>query len=144
MKMQKTVTYRIDYVTHVELGEVCPDFEGFRRLGEQVMGHLWGVSVREFGEKMDRVEFVLRVAPEDEHVVRRLYREKRCGTVEKIDDGNYLFSATVSDGLELIPWVRTFLSRITAFSCSDPAVEELFRADLKETYGIYFPEEGAE
>ena len=46
-------------------------------------------------------------AGEDEQfIVQRLRREKRCGTVTQIDDTNWLFSADVYYADEMLKWLR--------------------------------------
>jgi len=136
-RQRQLVSWRLDYLTDVVPGEVFPGFDECRAWLEQTERHLWGVSVKKFGERMDTVEFTLRVDPGEEYIVQRLLREKRCGTVEQVDGTHYLFSATVSDGGEMIPWIRTFLCRITDFACSDRQVEARFWADVEEMNRLY-------
>ena len=83
------------------------------------------------------MEFTVRVEDFEEHIVRRLEREKRIGTVEKLDAHTYRFSADVYDTSEMIPWIRTFICRITEMNFSNRAVEDLFKADLEEMYRLY-------
>jgi hypothetical protein len=100
--------------------------------------HLWGVSTQgQAGQPLEHVDFTVRYAPDEEHIPRRLEREKRCGTVEHIGPGVCRYTADVFDAGELIPWVRTFICRITAFHCSNPVVERKFRQDLKKMYRLY-------
>ena len=55
-----------------------------------------------------KIDGAVKDAEGEEHVVRRLNREKRCGTVVKIDDTHWRFSADVYDAREMLPWLRTF------------------------------------
>ena len=70
------------------------------------------------------------------------YREKRCGTVEKIDNNTSLFYADVYDVSEMIPWIRTFISRITDIHFSDPVTEVQFKKDIEKMYKLYGLEGG--
>jgi hypothetical protein len=88
-------------------------------------------------ERTEHVEFTVRVDKGEEFILRRLEREKRVGTVEKLGAGAYRFSADVYEAGEMIPWVRTFLCRITDFRCSNRAVEAQFKKDPAEMYRIY-------
>ena len=44
---------------------------------------------------------------------------------------------TVFDSGELIPWIRTFIGRITEIHFSDKILEEQFRKDINDMYAIY-------
>lgn len=137
IRQRQLVSYRLDYLTDVKPGSPFAEFDDYRHWLTQVQRHLWGVSVKKFGEQMDTVEFTVFVGEDEEYIVQRLMREKRCGTVERVDHHHYLFSATVSDGGELIPWIRTFLCRITDFSCSDKVVEARFWSDVDRMNRMY-------
>ena len=67
-------------------------------------------------------------------------QEKRCGTVQQLDAEHYCFSAAVYDARELLPWIRTFIGRITAFSCSNEEIERIFYDDLEQTAAYYLQE----
>ena len=89
------------------------------------------------GDRMEHVEFTVRYAPHETYIHQRMEREKRCGTVERLDGRTSRFSADVYNVSEMIPWIRTFLSRITEIRFSDPALEEQFRTDLAKMYEMY-------
>lgn len=91
--------------------------------------------------RMEHVEFTIRYTEQEQHIPRRLEREKRCGTVEQLDSHSSRFSADVYDASELIPWIRTFLCRITEFSFSNKTLEKQFKEDLEEMYKLYGLEE---
>ena len=73
----------------------------------------------------------------EEHIIQRLEREKRCGTVESLDDSHYVFSAEVFDAIEMLPFIRTFIGRITSLECTDERVIERFRNDMKSLCEMY-------
>jgi hypothetical protein len=91
----------------------------------------WGV------EHLEHVEFTVRVEDHEDYIVGRLEREKRIGTVEKLDENTYRFSADVYDSSEMIPWIRTFICRIVKISFSNRSIEDLFKSDLKAMYEAY-------
>ena len=72
-----------------------------------------------------------------EKLKQRLEREKRVGTVEKLDENTYRFAADVYDSSEMIPWIRTFICRIVRINFSNPAQENKFKADLDAMYRMY-------
>lgn len=57
--------------------------------------------------------------------------------VEKIDDHTSRFYAEVYDATELIPWIRTFICRITDIHISNIIVETQFKRDLEKMYQLY-------
>jgi DNA-binding transcriptional ArsR family regulator len=132
--------YRVDYLSNVKSEEQTPRFDELRAELDRMQQRMWGVSVRRGRwreEPTEHVEFTVRVDKGEEFILRRLEREKRVGTVEKLGAGAYRFSADVYEAGEMIPWVRTFLCRITDFRCSNRAVEAQFKKDLAEMYRMY-------
>ena len=100
--------------------------------------HMWGVSTQSTsGERMEHVEFVVKYDDDEDFIHRRLEREKRCGTVERIDEHTSRFSADVFDTSELIPWMRTFLCRITDVKFSNKVLEKQFLDDIQKMYRMY-------
>jgi len=90
------------------------------------------------------VEFEVLVGEGEEHIIRRLNREKRCGQVERVDEEHYRFSADVFDASEMIPWIRTFICRITRMNFSDRSTENKLKEDIERMYDIYGLKGGGE
>ena len=133
-------SYRIDYLSNVKLEEVTPRFDELRARVDQMQSKMWGVSTKRnrFGvERIEHVDFTVTIGDDEEHIVRRLEREKRIGTVEKLDEHTYRFSADVYDASEMIPWIRTFICRITEMHFSNRTLENRFKADLEAMYKMY-------
>ena len=86
---------------------------------------------------METVEFTVHYEKGEEHIHHRLEREKRCGTVEKIDEHTSRFYAEIYDAAELIPWIRTFIGRIVDIHISNPILEAQFKNDLERMYQLY-------
>lgn len=86
---------------------------------------------------LEHVEFTIQYKEEEQHIPKRLEREKRIGEVEHLDEHTSRFSVDVYDASELIPWIRTFICRITDFSISNPILEAQFKEDLKAMYEMY-------
>ena len=96
------------------------------------------------GQRLEHVEFTVRYEKDETHIHRRLEREKRCGVVTRLDENTSRFSADVYDASEVIPWMRTFICRITDYSFSDEALENQFRQDMRRMYALYGLEGGDE
>ena len=76
--------------------------------------------------------------------MNRLYRECRIGQVEKIDELTYRFSAEVYDTWEMVPWIRSFISKIESLNFSNRSVENRFKEDVAKMYKMYGIGEEAE
>ena len=132
--------YRIDYLSNVKLEDPTPRFDELRAELDRMRSKMWGVSVKrnKWGnDHLEHVEFTIKVEDNEEYIVKRLEREKRIGTVEKLDEHTYRFSADVYDTSEMIPWIRTFICRIIKMNFSNRTVENQFKKDLQAMYRMY-------
>ncbi|MBQ9544903.1 MAG: WYL domain-containing protein [Clostridia bacterium] len=137
-RFRRITSYRIDNILSVKEDEVCPEFGELKQRLEEMEPHIWGVSTQGgSGERIEHVEFTVRYSPEEPFIHQRLEREKRCGKVERLSDTSSRFSADVYDATELVPWIRTFICRITDVSFSDKALERRFRQDILDMYALY-------
>ena len=133
-------SYRIDYLSHVKLEEPTPRFDELRAELDRMQSKMWGVSIKrnKWGkDRLEHVEFTVKVADNEGYIVKRLEREKRIGRVEKLDEHTYRFSADVYDTSEMIPWIRTFICRIEKMNFSNRTVENQFKKDLEAMYQMY-------
>ncbi len=137
-------SFRVDYLSNVKIEEPSPRFDELRAELDKMQTKMWGVSARRKfsgNEHIEHVEFDIRVADNEDFIVRRLEREKRIGKIEKLDNNTYRFTAEVYDTSEMIPWIRTFICRITSLNFSNKALEKQFKRDLREMYRMYGIEE---
>ena len=133
-------SYRVDYLSGIKLEEVTPRFDELRAQIDEMKDKMWGVSTKrnKWGiEKLEHVDFTVKVADDEAHIIRRLEREKRVGKVEKIDDNTYRFTADVYDVSEMIPWIRTFICRIIDMNFTSKTLENQFKSDLDTMYRMY-------
>lgn len=133
-------SFRVDYLSNVTIEEPAPRFDELRKELDDMKPRMWGVSTadkRHGKENVEHVEFVIRVEDNEDYIVRRLEREKRTGMVEKIDDNTYRFTAEVYNTSEMIPWIRTFICRITELHFSNRTLENQFKSDIEEMYRMY-------
>lgn len=137
-------SFRIDYLSDVKIQEPTPRFDELRSQLDEIQPKMWGVTAKKnrYGEEhIEHVDFTVKVADNEEYIVRRLEREKRTGQVERIDEHTYRFTADVYDTGETIPWIRTFICRITELHFSNHALEKQFKRDIQEMYRMYGLEE---
>lgn len=143
-RYKRITSFRIDNIISVKVNEESQQFDELREKLNGMMPHMWGISTQgKSGKRMEHVEFTIHYEDDEQHIHKRLEREKRCGTVEKIDGNTSRFFADVFDSSEMVPWIRTFICRITDIHFSDEELEEQFRNDIKEMYKLYGLEGGA-
>ena len=133
----KIMTYRLDRIRSVNLGEVSPLFDGLHDLFEETRRHVWGVNFFYGRRSPSTVRFIVRIGRDEEYIFRRLEREKRCGTVTRIDEQTAEFRAELYDVSEIIPFVRSFLGRIVSLHFSDRTTENRLKRDFLETCRMY-------
>ncbi len=135
--LKKPVFFRLDNIRSVKAVGVEEHPEKYLACWRKFHGNLWGVSTGE-AFAMDHIEMTVRVEPDEGFILERLLREKRNGTVEKLDEGTVRFTADVYDAAEMLPWLRTFIGRVLRLDCTDPYVTRTFYEDLaamEELYG---------
>jgi DNA-binding transcriptional ArsR family regulator len=142
-KANRLNSYRLDYLSNVRIEEPCDKFDALRNALRKAETHMWGVNCRWNVRHTEHVEFEIQVGANERFIVQRLEREKRCGRVEQVDENHYRYMADVFDTSEMIPWIRTFLSRITRMNFSDRTIENRFKADIQEMYRMYDVDGGA-
>lgn len=139
---------RFDYIVEMETGSIYEGFEQKRAEFEELRKHIWGVALKQNKKHNDtttiHVTFRITFSEEEKFIYQRLLREKRCGTVTLLDDNNAQFDADVFDPLEIIPWARTFICRITFFDCSDKYIARRFYGDIRKMKRMYLGEEEAD
>ncbi len=134
---KRIASYRIDYILKVKKFEKCEDIAFYLEKLERSKLHTWGVLCKNDENNLKHVEFTVKVEENETFIYRRLMREKRCGFVETVDKNTLRFSADVYDLTEMMPWIRTFICRITSLKTDDKIFEEKFKKDLKKTYELY-------
>lgn len=137
-------SFRIDYLSDVKIKEPSPRFDELRAKLDAMQRNMWGVTTKQnrYGKDCtEQVSFTIKIAENEEYIVRRLEREKRIGQIEQLDEKTYRFTATVYDTSEMIPWIRTFICRITELHFSNRALENQFKKDIQTMYRMYGIEE---
>lgn len=137
-RYKRLTSYRIDHILAVKMMDECQAFDFWRDKLKKAQSHMWGVSTQSTsGARMEYVEFTVTYRDDEKHIHRRLEREKRCGTVERVDANTSRFSAEVFDASELVPWIRSFICRIVDIQFSNKELERQFKDDLEQMYLMY-------
>ncbi len=144
-RYRRITSFRLDNILSVKKDEKTEKFDYFREQLDRIQSHMWGVSTQSrAGNRMEHVDFTVTYSENEKHIPKRLEREKRCGTVEHLDDNTSRFSADVYDATELVPWIRTFICRIKEIHFSNEILQKQFRDDMEAMYRLYGIEEGGE
>ena len=128
--------WRLDLIDAVKTGEPIDPPPALEERLREFRRHAWGVSATG-SDALDHIEMTLCVDPDEGFIVQRLEREKRCGTVERLDETHWRFSADVYDAQEMLTWVRSFTGRITRLACTNPVVTARFANDLEAMSALY-------
>ena len=135
---KRITAYRLDNIVTVKIGEIADRFDELRDKLSEMQQHMWGVATdSRSGNRMEHIEFTVQYDDGEQHIPKRLEREKRIGRLEYMDEHTCRFSADVYDASELIPWIRTFICRITDISISNKTLEIQFKKDLQVMYEMY-------
>lgn len=130
---------RLDHIERLQIKRAEPDYAAYLQQAEAAAAHIWGASLGR--GRLEQIAFTVQAAADEQFIVQRLQREKRCGTVQRLDEAHYRFEADVYDARELLPWLRTFIGRISDFYCSNGLVQQLFAEDLQLMANSYLQEE---
>lgn len=132
---------RFDYIVAIKKGSICEDFLQKRTEFELLRNYIWGVALKQNKTYNDtataHVTFRVHFEVDEKFIYQRLLREKRSGTVTLLDDHTAQFDVDIFDPMEIIPWVRSFICRITFFDCSEKSVVCRFYEDVQEMYRLY-------
>lgn len=139
-KYHRINSYRLDYITGVKPGDISENFDQLRDKLANMQKYMWGISCNR-RNALEHVEFTIYIGNGEEHIFHRLEREKRCGTIQRIDANTCRFIADVYDTGEMIPWIRTFICRITSMNFSNRTIENQFKQDIRDMYDLYQLEE---
>jgi len=70
-------------------------------------------------------------------MLERLKREGKHGVIAKVSSNVFEYSIDVSDTLEMVPWLRTFIGRIIEIEGSETHVIAQFKRDINSMAAMY-------
>ncbi|MDR0434935.1 MAG: WYL domain-containing protein [Gracilibacteraceae bacterium] len=132
---KKIVFFRLDAIVKVKPLETEAEYEALQETLKTEQPRIWGVACGQC--RLEHLEMILAIDPKDIHIIRRLEREKRCGEVTQTSENEWTFTADVYDAWELMPWLRTFIGRISSLTCSNKKVEQQFWTDYAAFAAMY-------
>ena len=134
--LKRITFYRLDSIKKISLKEIEAEYKRYYDVAEKFKKNLWGVSIGR-NHHLEHIEMTLFVGDDELYIVNRLHREKRYGEVTAVDKNHYKFTADIYDAMEMMPWIRTFIGRITKLECSNKAVVDIFYSDLEKMKAMY-------
>lgn len=136
---QKFVTYRLDNIKSIVLGNVFPYYEKERQTLLQELPLVWGVSFANRRKQILCMKLTIDEKTES-YVLERLHREGRGGEILQLDTNIFLYTAELYDIGEISSWVKTFIGRIISLEGSDPVVINRFYRDMERMREMYLPQ----
>ncbi len=92
-------------------GFKSPEPEKIQDALEKNLDYVWGVS---FSGSKTKVKLTLFVDERYESfILQRLKREGKNGSVTRLEKNSFCYEKIVFDPMEMFPWLRTFIGRIT-------------------------------
>lgn len=133
-------SFRLDYIKCIKKGTVCEDYDIYYEKYLKNENRCFGVS---FGTRHELgtvtpVKLTLYINEKTEgFVIDRLNREKRFGTVERISENIYTYTADVFDPNEVMHWAKTFIGRIIKVEGGSEKIRKKFYKDIDRMHRMY-------
>lgn len=137
----KMNSVRLDSIQTVKKGGVREDYDELYREYSSCESRCFGVSL---GKDCGAEPLKLKIYADEEnedYIIARFKREKRCGTVERLEKNVYLFTADVADPNEIMQWAKSFIGRIISVEGGTKELRELFYSDMERMSRMYLTEE---
>lgn len=134
--------FRLDAIKNITIGNKENKYSSYIENQKKFDKHLWGVSSG-VGRSLDYIEMTIHIEDGESFIFQRLNREKRHGRVEVIDEHTCKFTAEIYDATEMLPWLRTFIGRISDLKCSNKTVIDIFYDDINKMNDMYGGENNA-
>lgn len=134
---RRFINHRLDYIKSVKVIEECEDYDHIEENLEKNLDKCWGVSFGGY-TRFEEVYLKLYIDEENEqYILKRLIREGQNGEIIRLDKNVYLYSKTVYDANEMLPWIKTFIGRIISFESTNKYVHDKFYFDMQRMYEMY-------
>lgn len=134
---RKFATFRLDYIKALRPTPGQPQDQAIQTEGEERLAKAWGPAL---SGRNGLQRFSMTVAVDEAreaHIVQRLRREGRGGTVEQVEPGLWRYTTQVHDISEMMNWVKTFIGRIVSVEGDDKASIARFYKDVRRMAGMY-------
>jgi len=133
--------FRLDQIKTIDL--LAP-FEGAQELKEKLSQNLWLIWGVSLGGRTRRDHLTMKLLVDEEkeaYILRRIRREGRGGTLERIEANTFLYTKECFDAAEMLPWIKTFTGRILKLESNNTEVVSRFNRDTAYLYEMYCGDE---
>ncbi len=104
----------IEFILSAKATDFCEYHEKIKKNYIKVEPNLWGVSFRQrMDESLEHVSFTVEYSEKEKYIPNRLKNEANTGTIKIMDEHHARFEAELIDSQEIVPWIRSFIERIT-------------------------------
>ncbi len=129
--------FRLDRIKKVVLKNACPDFNIIEEKFFANKPRCFGVSFGSRHEHGFTEPLVLTFRTDEDYILNRLEREKRCGILVNNNDGTCTLTLDVFDPNEAMHWAKSFIGRIIRIEGGSEAIRKKFNNDINRMYGMY-------
>ena len=130
---------RIDAIKKTTLLTPVEHYTELREKLRRNLPNVWGVSFQNtHNQRLQHVKLTLYINERTEtHILTRLEREGKGGTITHIRRNIYTYEKDVFDANEMLPWIRTFIGRIIDLESDCPRLQKQFDQDMEAMYQMY-------
>lgn len=137
LRNKKYSTIRIDYVKEIVYGDICSEYDSICADYQLQMRNSFSIT-HQHSEKLHYVKMLLRIdETTEQYVLERIKREGKHGVCVRVDENLFEYCIDVTDTMEMVPWLRTFIGRIVKLEGSEAHVIILFKRDIHAMALLY-------
>lgn len=128
---------RLDKITDAEITRdlLAEELDSIK-IRKEMLYSCW--SVLGFDKELTEVKIKLFINEEKEqYILRRIDKEGHGGKIDKICDGEYLFTVDMRDPMEMVPWIRSFGERALVISSGDFPLRQSIKEDWERAVSKY-------
>lgn len=139
--LKRFVSLRLDYIKSVKTLSEYEDFDYYLKKLNENIKFCWGTSFgsnhRKYGGN-EQVTITFKIDPHTEKdLLKRLFAEKRTGEITQKSYDTFVYTATVFDTNEMMPWVKSFTGNILSIDGVNKEIINKFYNDMSRIYRIY-------
>lgn len=137
VKKKKYSTIRLDFIKDVLYGDVYPNYDDIKTEYECLTQNTFTLT-HQRTKKLHTLKMILNIDERTEkYVLERIEREGRQGIVTKLSDNVFEYHIQITDTLEMVPWLRTFIGRIIDIKGSESHIISQFKKDIDSMASLY-------
>ncbi len=137
LSSKRFFNYRLDHIKSVTTLEPYKDFDPLQTKLEAIKDKIWGVG---FGgsSRQEIITMKLFIDEKTEkHVIDRIHREGRGGTLTRLEENIYIFTVELFDTNDISPWIKTFMGRVIQLEGNNTHVINRFYNDIQRMKTMY-------